>query len=72
MILRCVGAWQGFTKRHPVVVMLTLTLLFTLAVMMIHATHSAYDNNNETMPGTFILTIIVLCLGSSALLVTIG
>ena len=46
-------------------VMLILTLLFTWGVMMIHALASTYHNNNETMPGTLILAMIVLYLGAT-------
>ena len=65
MILRLVDAWQGYTRRHPVLAMLTLALLFTLAVLVMHATASSYDNNNETMPGTMIGAIIALYLGAT-------
>ena len=64
MILRLVDAWQGYTKRHPVVVMLTLTLLFTCTVLMINALDSTYEKNNETIPGTMVGAIIALYLGS--------
>ena len=60
-----VDSWQGCTKRHPVVVMLALTLLFTLAVLVMHAMDSSYDNNNETMPGAMIGAIIALYLGAT-------
>ena len=66
MILRLVDTWQGYTRRHPVVVMLPLTLLFTLGALGVHALDSiVYDNNNETMPGAVIGTIIVLYLGAT-------
>ena len=45
--------------------MLTLALLFTLAVLVVHATDSSYDNNNETMPGTMIGAMIALYLGAT-------
>ena len=51
MILRLVGAWQGYTRHHPVVVTLTLSLLFTLAELVMHAVNSTvYYNNDETVP----------------------
>jgi hypothetical protein len=51
MILRLVGAWQGYTRHHPVVVTLTLALLFTLAVLVMHAVNSTvFYNNDETVP----------------------
>ena len=66
MILRLVDAWQGYTRRHPVVVMLTLTLLFTLAVLVMHAVNSTvYYNNNETMPGAVGGAIIALYLAGT-------
>ena len=66
MILRLVDTWQGYTRRHTVVVMLTLTLLFTLGALGVHALDSiVYDNNNETMPGAVIGTITVLYLGAT-------
>lgn len=61
-----VDAWQGCTRCHPVVVMLTLTLLFTLAVLMWDALDSAvYYNNNETMPAALGWTISALYLGAT-------
>ena len=66
MILMLVDAWQGYTRRHPVAVMLTLTLLFTLAVLVMHATESAaYYNNNDTMPVALGAVIISLYLGAT-------
>ena len=65
MILRLVDAWQECARRRPVVVMLTLTLLFTLAVLMFHSLDSTYDNNNETMPGALGGTIIALYLAAT-------
>ena len=65
MIFRLVDAWQGWTKGRPVVIMLTLALLFTLAVLVIHATDSSYDNKNETIPGTMIGAMIALYLGAT-------
>ena len=66
MILMLVDAWQGYTRRHPVVVTLTLSLLFTLAVLVMHATEStAYHNNNETMPVALGAVIIALYLGAT-------
>ena len=51
MKLRLIDGWQGYTRRHPVLAMLTLALLFTLAVVMWDALDSVvYYNNNETMP----------------------
>ena len=37
MISKLVDAWQGYTRRRPVVVTLILALLFTLAVLLMHA-----------------------------------
>ena len=65
MILRLVDAWQECARRRPVGVMLTLTLLFTLAVLMFHSLDSTYDNNNETMPGALGGTIIALYLAAT-------
>ncbi len=46
--------------------MLTLTLLFTLAVLVVNAVNSTvYYNNNETMPGAVGGTIIALYLGGT-------
>ncbi len=65
MILRPVDTWQGYTRRHPFVAMVTLTLLFTLGVLVMHALDSTYDNNNETMPGVLAGAIIALYLGAT-------
>ena len=65
MILRLVDAWQGYPRRHPVVVALTLTLLFTCTVLMINALDSTYEKNNETIPGTMVGAIIALHLGAT-------
>lgn len=37
MILRFFDTWQGYTRCHPFLVMLTLTLLFTLGALLVHA-----------------------------------
>ena len=66
MTLELVDAWQRYTKRHPVVAMITLALLFTLAVLMWDALDSAvYYNNNETMPAALGWTISALYLGAT-------
>ena len=66
MILRLVDTWQGHSKSHPAVVMLTLALLFTWAVLMLHALESTvYYNNNETIPGALAAVIIALYLGAT-------
>ena len=66
MILRLVGAWQGYTRHHPVVVTLTLAVLFTLAELVVHAlSEVVYYNNNETMPGNLAGVIIALYLGTT-------
>ena len=66
MILMPVDSWHGCTKRHPVLVMLILTLLFTLAVLMWDALDSVvYYNDNETMPAALGWTISALYLGAT-------
>ncbi len=66
MILRLVDTWQGYTRRHPFVVMATLTLLFTLAVLIWDALDSiVYYNNNETMPVALGWLISALYLGAT-------
>ena len=66
MILRLIDAWQGYTRLHPVVVTLTLALLFALAVLVMHAVNSTvYYNNNETMPGAVGEAIIALYLAGT-------
>ena len=66
MILMLVDAWQGYTRRRPVVAMLTLTLLFTLTMLIWDALDSAvYHNNNQTMPAALGWTISALYLGAT-------
>ena len=66
MISKIVDAWQGYTRRHPVVVTLALALLFTLAVLVMHAVNdTVYYKNNETMPGAVGGAIIALYLGGT-------
>ena len=47
MILRFVDTWQEYIRCHQFLVMLTLTLLFTLGALLVHALSDVvYYNNN--------------------------